>query len=73
MMRSRDFRILPHKNQNVHAVFETYTLEFCTRVECAPAKKLQRKKNAGNVGTLKTQISQKLQKPKISVEKKKLL
>ena len=36
-MPSRDFRTLPHKSANVHAVFENSTLKFRTRVKCAPA------------------------------------
>ena len=66
-MSSRDFCTLPHKSPNVHAVFERDPEILRTRLMC-PCRAFYEWVvlffSLENVGSLKTQISQKLQKPK---------
>ena len=66
-MPNRDFCTLPHKIPNVHAVFERDPEILRTRLMC-PCRAFYEWVvlffSLENVGSLKTQISQKLQKPK---------
>ena len=71
-MPSGVFCTLPHKSPNLRAVFERWTLKFCARVQCVPAKPFTNVFFflSGNLGSLKTQISQKIQNPNIWRKKK---